>query len=58
MASKEMWLKVNADKIKYIVMSRNQNTGQSHSMKIDNSSFERMKKFKYLETTSTNQNSN
>jgi len=39
-------------------MSRNQNTGQSHSMKIDNSSFERMKKFKYLETTSTNQNSN
>ena len=38
-------------------MSRDQNAGQSHSMKIDNSSFERVKEFKYLGTMLTNQNS-
>jgi len=37
-----------------MVMSRDQNAGQSHSMKIDNSSFERVKEFKYLGTTLTN----
>ena len=40
-ASKEIGLEVNADKTKYKVMSRDQNAGQSHSMKIDNSSSER-----------------
>ena len=53
-ASKETGLEVNADKTKYMVMSRDQNVGQSHSTKIDNSSFERVEEFKYLETTSTN----
>ena len=38
MASKETGLEVNADKIKYMVMSRDQNAGQSHSMKTDNRS--------------------
>ena len=38
-------------------MSQGQNAGQSHSMKIDNSSFERVEEFKYLGTTLTNQNS-
>ena len=38
-----------------MVMSRDQNAGQSHSMKTDNSSFERVEEFKYLETTLTNQ---
>jgi len=47
-ASKEIGLEVNADKTKYMVMSREQNAGQSHSMKTDNSSFERVEKFKYL----------
>jgi len=56
-ASKEIGLEVNADKSKYMVMSRDQNAGQSHSMKIDNSSFERVEEFKYLGTTLTNQNS-
>ena len=37
-------------------MSRDQNAGQSHSMKIDNSSFERVEELKYLGTTLTNQN--
>ena len=56
MASKEIGLEVNADKPKYMVMSRDQNAGESHSMKIDNSSFERVEEFKYLGTTLTNQN--
>jgi len=46
-ASKEIGLEVNAYKTIYMVMSRDQNAGQSHSMKIDNSSFERVKEFKY-----------
>ena len=48
---------MDADKTKYMVMSRDQNAGQNHNMKIDNSSFERVEEFKYLGTTSTNQNS-
>jgi len=52
-ASKEIGLEVNADKTKYMVMSRNQNAGQSHGMKPDNSSFERVNEFKYLGTSLT-----
>jgi hypothetical protein len=33
-ASKEIGLEVNADKTKYMAMSRDQNAGRSHSMKI------------------------
>jgi hypothetical protein len=40
-AHKENGLEVNADKTKYVVMSRDQNAGQNHSMKISNSSFEK-----------------
>jgi len=56
-ASKEIRLEVNADKTKYMVMSRDQNAGRSHSIKTDNSSFERVEGFKYLGITLTNQNS-
>ena len=38
-------------------MSRDQNAGRSYGMKIDNSSTERVKGFKYLGTTLTNKNS-
>jgi len=55
--NKKTGLEVNADKTKYMVMSRDQNAGRSHSMKTDNSSFERVEEFKYLGTTLTNQNS-
>jgi hypothetical protein len=55
-AAKETGLEVNADKTKYMVMSRDQNAGRTHSMKIDNSSFERVDEFKYFGTTLTNQN--
>jgi len=46
-----------ADKTKYMIMSRDQNAGRSHSMKIDNSSIERVEESKYLGTTLTNKNS-
>jgi len=38
-------------------MSRDRNAGLGHSVKIDNSSIERLEEFKYLGTTLTNQNS-
>jgi len=56
-ASKEIGLEVNADTIKYMAMSQDQNAGRSHNTMIDNSSFERVKQLKYLGTTLTNQNS-
>ena len=55
-ASKETGLEVNADETKYMVMSRYQNAGRSHGMKTDNSSFEKVEKFKFLVTTLTDQN--
>ena len=57
MVSKEIGLDENADKTKYMVISRDQNIGRSHIVKTDNSSFERVEEFKYLGKTLTNQNS-
>jgi len=56
-ATKETRLEINADKSKYMVMSRDQNAGRSYSMKIDNSSIEMVEEFKSLGTTLTNKNS-
>jgi len=55
--SKEIGLevRVNGDKTKYMVKSRNQNARGSHSINI-NSSFERVEEFKYLGTALTDQN--
>jgi hypothetical protein len=53
-ASKEIGLEVNAGINMYMVMYREQNAGQVHSMKIDNCSFERVQDFKYLRTTLVN----
>jgi len=39
-----------------MVMSRDQNPGRIHSVRVDNSTFERREEFKYLGTTLTNQN--
>jgi hypothetical protein len=55
-ASKEVGLEVNAEKTKHMLMSRSQKTGQKHSIKIANRSFEDVAKFKYLGTTLTDQN--
>ena len=38
-------------------MSRHQNPGQNHNIKIDNKSIERVEEFKYLGTNKTNENS-
>jgi hypothetical protein len=56
-ASKEIGLEVNAEKTKYMVMSRNQNAGHKHNINIENKSFERVEEFKYLGATLTNRNS-
>jgi len=40
-----------------MTVSRDQNAGRIHSMKVDNSSIERVEEFKYLGTTLKNQNS-
>jgi len=56
-STREIGLEVNADKSKYMVMSRDQNAGQIHSVRIGNSTFDRVEEFKYLGTTVTNQNS-
>ena len=44
-AAKELGLEVNADKTKYMVMSRDQNAGQNHNIKSDNKSFESVEEF-------------
>jgi hypothetical protein len=46
--SKENGLEVNADKSKYMVISRDQNAGGYKYIKNKNSSSERVEKFKYL----------
>ena len=56
-AAKEIGLEVNADKTKYMVTSREQTAGLSHTMKVDNSSIESVEEFKYLGMTLTNQKS-
>ena len=55
--TRETGLEVSADKTKYMVMSRDQNAGRIQSVRIDNSTFERVEGLKYMGTTSTNQNS-
>ena len=53
-ASEEIGLEVNADKTKYMVMSRDQNAGGNHSINTDNISLERVDDFKYLGITLKN----
>jgi len=56
-ATRETGLEVSADKTKYMVMSRDQNAVGIQSVRMDNSTCERVEEFKYLGTTLTNQNS-
>jgi hypothetical protein len=55
-ASKEVGLEVNPEKTKYMLVSWCQKAVQRQSVKIENLSFENVAKFKYLETTVTDQN--
>jgi hypothetical protein len=55
-ASKKVGLDANAEETKYMLLSRHQNTGQNHDIKIAERSFENVVKFRYLGTIVTNQN--
>ena len=56
-ASQDIGLEINTEQTNYMVMSRDQKAGPSHSIKSDNSPFERVEDFRYLATTLTNENS-
>jgi hypothetical protein len=47
---------LNAEKIKYMLVSCHQNVGQIHDIKIADRFFEKLTQFKYLGRTITNQN--
>jgi hypothetical protein len=55
-AGKEVGLEVNVEKTKYKLLSRHQNAGQNHDIKVGDRSYENVAQFKYLGTTVTNQN--
>jgi len=50
-ASKEIFLKVNADKFKYMFMSPDQNAERCQYVKFDDTSFDRVDEFRYMRTT-------
>ena len=50
-ASKETGLEVNAQKTKYVIMSREQNARQDHNIMIGNKSFEMVKQYNIWEQT-------
>ena len=54
---KEIGLEVNAEKTRYMVMSRDKNAGQNGYIQIGNKSFETVEQFKCMWTTLTDQNS-
>jgi hypothetical protein len=55
-AGRDIGLEINAEKTKYMIMSRYPNSGQKQNIRIANESFEKVAKFKYLGTALTNQN--
>jgi hypothetical protein len=55
-AGRDIGLKINAEKTKYMIMCRHPNSGQNQNIRTANESFENVAKFKYLGTTLTNQN--
>jgi hypothetical protein len=54
--SRDIGLEINAEKTKYMIMSRHPTSGQNQNKRIPNESFENVAKFTYFGTTITNQN--
>jgi hypothetical protein len=50
-ASRDIGLEINAEKTKYMIMSRNSNSGQNQNIRIANESFENVAKLKFLGVT-------
>jgi hypothetical protein len=44
-AGRDIGLEINADKTKYMIMSRHQNSGQNQNIRIANESFEKVAEF-------------
>jgi hypothetical protein len=55
-ARRDIGLEINAEKTKYMIMSRHLNSGQNKNIRIANESFKNVAKFKYLGAILTNQN--
>jgi ribosomal protein S2 len=55
-ASRNVGLEINAEKTKYMIMSRHPKSGQNQNRRIANKSCENVATFRYLGTTLTNQN--
>jgi hypothetical protein len=55
-AGKKVGPEVNTEKTKYMLLSRQQNAGQNHDIKIGNRWFGNVEQFRYFGTTITNQN--
>jgi hypothetical protein len=55
-ASKEVDLEVSSEVTKYMLLSRNQNSGQNHDIKIGNRCFENVAQFRFSGMTITDQN--
>jgi transcriptional regulator with PAS, ATPase and Fis domain len=55
-ASRNIGLEINAQKTKYMIISRYPHSGQNQNIRITNESFEHVAKFRYLGTTLTNLN--
>jgi hypothetical protein len=50
-ASRDIGLEINAEKTKYMIMSRHPNLGQNQNIRIATESFDMVAKFKYLGMT-------
>jgi hypothetical protein len=55
-ASRDDGLEINAEKTKYMVMSRHEKSGQNQNIRVANDSFEKVAKFKYLGKSLANEN--
>jgi hypothetical protein len=55
-ASRDVGLETNAEKTKYMIMSRHPNSGQKQNIRTADESFENVATFKYMGRTLTNQN--